>query len=386
MRFKRSGFRPSGGVLSRVSSGSPPRRLWRISRPRATLFAIGAVIIGGLATDRAWIRGEGIVAGELTSIAPIVQARLQHLFVQCLDHVVSGQRLAEFDNEATVQAAAQQLHQLQLQLTQARAQIDIADREAEAARKLIDAQAALFNQLVAIFKAEDELLKKQYVAALVWEKAKSDVARADAERHAAEFVYETKRADQKKAELDAEVLQKRVDSFINSPELNGHFYLTAPKDGIVTECVARPGEVISAKAPIFQLFNPDDIFAVVFFDPNDLSKLAPGQSFAVSIGGIDETVTARVAGFYPELAARPRSLTRYFWQQEKWSQYAPVRLDFDGLSPTQKTKVFAWAQLSASRWQGWSLPGSSVRRWVARQLDGLWYLGASAFAQQPTDR
>jgi hypothetical protein len=154
----------------------------------------------------------------------------------------------------------------------------------------------------------------------------------------------------------------------------------------VTECVARPGEVISAKAPSFQLFNLDDIFAVVFFDPSDLSKLAPGQSFAVSIGGIDETVTARVAGFYPELAARPRSLTRYFWQQEKWSQYAPVRLDFDGLSPTQKTKVLAWAQLSASRWQGWSLPASSGRQWIARQLDGLWYFGTSAFAQQPTDR
>jgi HlyD family secretion protein len=338
-----------------------------------------------LAADRAWIRGEGIVAGELTAIAPIVQARLQHLFVQCLDRVVAGQRLAEFDNEATVQAAAQQLHQLQLQLTQARAQIDIADRQAEAARKLVDAQAALFDQLVAVFKAEDELLKKQHVAALLWEKAKSDVARADAERHAAEFVYETKRADQKKAELDAEVLQKRVDSFINSPELNGHFYLTAPKDGIVTGCVAHPGEVIAAKAPIFQLFNPDDVFAIVFFDPSDLSDLSPGASFTVSIGGIDEAVTARVAGFYPELAALPRSLTRYFWQQEKWSQYAPVRLDFDGLSATQKTKVFAWARLSASRWQGWSLPGSSALQWVARQLDGVWHLGPSAFAREPTD-
>jgi HlyD family secretion protein len=386
MRFKRSGFRPYGGVLSRVSSGNPHRRLWRISRPRATLFAIGAAIIGGLAADRAWIRGNGIVAGELTAIAPVVQARLQHLFVRCLDHVVAGQRLAEFDNEATVEAAAQQLHQLQLQLSQARAQIDIADREAEAARNLVDAQAALVNQLVAVYKAEDELLKKQYVAALVWEKAKSDVARADAERHAAEFVYETKRANQKKAELDAEVLQKRIDSFINSPELNGHFYLTAPKDGTVTECVARPGEVIAAKAPIFQLFNPDDVFAVVFFDPSDLPNLAPGQSFAVSIGGIDEAVTARIAGFYPELAALPRSLTRYFWQQEKWSQYAPARLDFDGLNATQKGKLFARAQLSASRWQGWSPPGSSVGQWVARQLDGVWHLGASAFAQQPTDR
>jgi multidrug resistance efflux pump len=369
-----------------VSSRPPPRRLWRILRPRTTLFAIGAAIIAGFAADRACLRGNGIVAGELTAIAPIVQARLQQLFVQCLDHVVRGQRLAEFDNEATVEAAAQQVQQLQLQLTQARAQIDIADQGAQAAGKLVDAQVALFNQLVAVFKAEDELLKNHFVAQLVWEKAKADVARADAERHAAEFVYETKRADQKEAEFAAEVLQKRISSFMNSPELTGHFYLTAPKDGIVTECVARPGEVIAAKAPIFQLFNPDDAYAVVFFDPSDLSKLAIGQSFAVNVGGIDEAVTGRIAGFYPELAALPNSLTRYFWQQEKWSQYAPVRLDFEGLSGAQKSKLFAWAQLSASRWEAWTLPGSSVWQWVARQFDGTLHLAASTFTQQSIEQ
>jgi len=386
MRFRRSSYRPYGGTLPRLDPGTPPRRLWRISRPRATLCAIAAAIAAGVAADRAWITGNGIVAGELTAVAPIVQARLQRVFVQCLDHVVRGQRLAELDNEATVEHAAQQLQQLQLQLTQARAEIDIADREAAAARKLVDAHVALYNQLVAVLKAEDELLKNKYVATLVWEKAKADVARADAERLAAEFVYETKRADQKKAELDAEVLEKRIDSFVNSPELTGHFYLTAPKDGIVTECVARPGEVIAAKAPIFQLFNPDDVFAVVFFDPADISKLSVGQSFTLSIGGIEQSVTGHVAGFYPELAALPSSLTRYFWQQEKWSQYAPVRLDFDDLSAARRSKLFAWAQLSASRWQGWGLSDTSAWQWVARQLDGVRHLAASTFSQQPFEQ
>ena len=388
MRFKRSGFRPydPGGVIS-VNSRTPPRRLWRL-RPRVALFAIGAVIIAGFAADRAWIRGNGIVAGELTAVAPIVQARLQHLFVQCLDHVVRGQRLAEFDNEATVEAAAQQLQQLQLQLTQARAQIDIADQEARAARKLVDAQVALFNQLVVVLKAEDELMKKQFVAELVWEKAKADVARADAETQAAEFVYETKKADQREAELAAEVLEKRIDAFKSSPELTGHFYLTAPKDGIVTECVARPGEVIAAKAPIFQIFNPKDTYAVVFFDPSDISKLDPGQSFEINIGGIDNPVTGTVTGFYPELSGLPSSLTRYFWQQERWSQYVPVRLDFSDLSSAQQSKLFAWAQLSASRSQGWGLAAkaSAPWQWVQRQLGGAWHLVASSFAQQPTDR
>jgi multidrug resistance efflux pump len=389
MRFKRSGFRPydRGRVIS-VNTRPPKRRLWRISRPRVMLLAIGIAIIAGFAADRTWVRGNGIVAGELTAVAPIVQARLQNLFVQCLDHVVRGQRLAEFDNEATVEAAAQQLQQLQLQLTQARAQIDIAVQEAQAARKLVEAQVALYNQLVDVLKAEDELVKKQYVAELVWEKAKADVARAEAETQAAEFVYETKKADQREAELDAEVLQKRIDAFQSSPELTGHFYLTAPKDGTVTECVSRPGEVIAAKAPIFRIFNPDDTYAVVFFDPNYVTKLAPGQSFELSIGGLDEPVTGRLTGFYPELSGLPASLTRYFWQQEKWSQYVPVRFDFVNLNAAQREKLYAWAQLSASRSPdlGFAAGASASWQWVQRQLDGAWRLALSARAQSTADR
>lgn len=376
MLFRRSGFRTAaGGAAPAAVSATARRRLWRFSLSRAALFAIAAAIAAGLAADRAWIRGNGIVAGELTAVAPIVQARLKRLFVSCLDHVVQGQRLAEFENEATVEAATQQLQQLRLELTQAQAEIDVADREAAAARKLVDAQTALLNQLVAVLKAQDELVKKQNVAQLIWEKAKADVARADAEARAAEFVYETKRADQKKAELAAEVLRQRIEAFVNSPELTGKFYLMAPKDGVVTECSARPGEVIAVKTPIFQIFNPDDSYAVVFFDPRDIGELVPGQPFTVKIGGIGKPVTGRIAGFYPELSALPNSLTRYFWQQEKWSQYAPVRLDFDHLSPAEKGRLLAWAQLSVSRWEGWDLSGP-LWQWVARQFDSVRRLAA----------
>jgi multidrug resistance efflux pump len=384
MLFRRGGFR-SGDAVSAVTAGGVRRRLWRFSPSRTALLAIAAAIVAGLAADRAWIRGNGIVAGELTAVAPIVQARLKRVFVSCLDHVVQGQRLAELENEVTVEAAAQQLHRLRLELTQARAEIDVADREAEAARKLVDAQTALLNQLVAVLNAQDELMKKQNVAALIWEKAKADVARADAEARAAEFVYETKRADQKQAELNAEVLQQRIDDFTSSPELTGDFFLTAPKDGVVTECSARPGEVIAVKTPIFQIFNPDDAFAVVFFDPADVDKLVPGQPFTVKIGGIGEPVTARIAGFYPELSALPNSLTRYFWQQEKWSQYAPVRLDFDHLSLANKSRLLAWAQLSASRWEGWDFAGSSLWQWVARQFDGVGHFATLLTEQKAFD-
>jgi multidrug resistance efflux pump len=368
-----------------VHLNKPRRRLWR--RSRLVLFAIGAALIAGVAFDRAWLRGDGIVAGELTAVAPIVNARLKRFLVHCLDRVVKGQRLAEFENEATVEAAAQELQRLQLGLIQARAQIEIAASEAQAARKLVDAEAALLQQQIAVLKAEDELVKKNYVAVLAWEQAKAAVARADAETHAAEFVYQTKKADQKKAELDAAALQERIASFNASPELTGHFFLTAPTDGVVTECTAQPGDVIPAKAPIFQIFNPDKTYAVVFFDPADLPKLALGQSFAIDVGGVEGTVTGVVTGFYPELSALPQSLTRYFWQQEMWSQYVPVRLDFAAPTAAQRNRIFAWAQLSASRLRAPGLGAWAAQpwHWVRHSVEIAWGRGAAGSARQAVD-
>ena len=386
MRFQHSGFRP----YDRNCAMLPPvkthrvKRLWWV-RPRTIVLVIGALILAAYAADQRWVRGNGIVAGELTAVSPIVQARLQKLFVHCLDHVMRGQKLAEFANEATVELADQQLQQLQLQQTQARASIEIAAQEVEAAHKLVEAQEALWKQQIAIFNAESQLLEHHYVADLVWQQAKAAVERADAETRAAEFVYETKKADQKKAELDADILQKRIDSFVASPELTGHFYLTAPKDGVITECTAREGEVIAARTPIFSVFNPSDTYAVVFFDPKDIAKVAAGQSFNIRIEGVSEPVTGRVTDFYPELSALPSSLTRYFWQREMWSQYAPVRLDFINLDARQRNQVFAWAQLSASRLEGWTVANTTAAaslRWVQQHVNWAWQLVGDSFPRQ----
>jgi multidrug resistance efflux pump len=348
---------------------------------------IGAAILLAFVADRSWVRGNGIVAGELTAVSPIVQARLQHLIAHCLDHVKRGQILAEFNNEATVESAAQQLQQLQLQLTQAKAGIDIAEQEGLAAAKLVEAQDTLWKQQIAVLDAETELLKHRYVAELVWQQAKAAADRAEAETRAAEFVYQTKKADQKRAEVDADVLQKRIDSFRASPELTGHFFLTAPKDGMVTECTAREGEVIAARTPIFSIFNPNDTYAVVFFDPADIAKVAAGQTFQMNIEGINKPVTGTVTDFYHELSALPSSLTRYFWQREMWAQFAPVRLDFTNLDEAQRSKLFAWAQLSATRFDGWTpanaTAGSGSWQWVLKPINWAWQFVAASFAQQP---
>ena len=335
------------------------RRLWWI-RPRTVLIATLLAVGGYLWMDWTWVRGNGIVSGELTAQSPIVQARLERLYVNCLDHVTRGQRLAEFRNDAMVQLADQQVQQLEFQLEQARAEIDIADREAEAAAKLAEAQKALLQQQLAVLQAEDKLREEKVVAELVWQQAKAAVDRADAEWRAAEFVYQTKRADQKMAQVSVAELQKRIESYKNSPELTGHFYITAAKDGTVTECTAREGEVIAARTPIMSIFSPSDTYAVVFFNPSDRAKLSRGEQFDVDVQGIGK-VSATLTDFYPELSALPSSLTRFFWQREMWSQYLPARLDFVNVGPDQLNKMSAWAQVSASRRKDWGLSDIAER-------------------------
>jgi hypothetical protein len=133
------------------------------------------------------------------------------------------------------------------------------------------------------------------------------------------------------------------------------------------------------RTPIFQLFSPDDAYAIVFFDPSDRMKLATGEVLTLHVTGIERSIAGHVSGFYPELSALPSALTRYFWQQERWSQYSPVRIDFEGLNAAERRRLSAWGQLSASRWE-W--PTQWLARsahfiemewpWVGQQTNVLW--------------
>ena len=70
-----------------------------------------------------------------------------------------------------------------------------------------------------------------------------------------------------------------------------------------------------------------------------------------------------------------------------WSQYVPVRIDFTDLDAAQRSRIFAWAQLSASRFDGWGLASAATAsvpwQWVQQHLNWAWQFVAASFAQQP---
>ena len=168
----------------------------------------------------------------------------------------------------------------------------------------------------------------------------------------------------------------------------GHFFLTAGKDGIVTECTAQEGEVIAAQTPILSIFNPRDTYAVVFFSPADSGRLVRGQDFEISVEGLGKPIKGTLTDFYPEISALPGSLTRYFWQRQMWSQYIPTRLDFVGVDTDWQGAPFAWAQLSVSRWDG-PYPEhvanmvTTAWDWARQQVLGVRRLAEADTAQHP---
>jgi multidrug resistance efflux pump len=373
MRFKRSiKLSAKTGGTAGVAERVRRRRLRRLVSWRGvviTALVLGAA--GYAVMDRALLAADGVVAGDLTAVSPIAQVRLTRLHAQCLDRVREGDMLAELENEVTMQSAAQALSQLHLQASQALSRIEILTHEAQAAEKLYHAQLALRDRLEMTYRAQDQLVKKEHVAALVWERAKSDLIRADAEAQAANLTHQSKLADLKKTELDVEMLRERIKEFETSPELMGRFVLRAPKAGVLTQCQGRVGEVIEARSSLFSIFDSSEAYALAFFRTDDVGRLKPGLDLTLSVAGMEGPVTGRVTGVYPEMSGLPQSITRYFWQQERWSQYAAVRIDLVGLSSEMRQGLRSGARIRASVWQRPSFVSPEAWAWIQEKATQL---------------
>jgi len=362
MRFQKSNEPAVTDKISDVGGGL--RRAYQRRTARRWIVVV-TIIVAAFAlafADRCWINADGIVVGQLTPVSPISQVRITQLRVKCLDYVSDGQAIADMRNDITAESGQQELQQLEIELAQAREEAAVADQEAGEAAKYHDAQAAVSAQLQTVYDAENALLKKKYVSELVWEKSKADVIKADADTEAAQFAIASKQEDSKRATLEANLLDARISSLKASPELMGDYQLLSPKSGYLTQCNAFQGQIVNPDSVLYQIFNPTDAFVIVFVDPSDANRLVPGEEIPVKMTGFPKPVTARVNGFYPEYSGLPAALTRYFWEEEKWSQFEPVRLDFVDLNDSEQKAIRASAEASISLWR---LPNKGLFGWVA---------------------
>lgn len=355
MKFRSRSLPGPRNAARTRAAGRRPRKWLRRS---AVLGLLAVAVAAAVALDSAWIRAEGQVVGEATAVSAIAQTRIVQLHAKCLDFVAEGAPLAEVENEVTWQSTNQELSRLRLLLAQARAQIEISDKEARSAYQLYEAQIALRDRQAVTLQAQEELAKSGFVAPLFLERARAELLRSEAEAKAARLTHESKLADRARASGDATLYAARIADFQRSPEMMGRYTLRAPKAGILTKCQARAGEVVEDRQPLYEIFNPADAYVLMYFRPTDVARILPGRMVTITSPISPEPFTARVVGAHPERPGLPTTMSRYFWQDERWSQYAPVRLDFADLTEAQKSQISAGLRVNVSLWEAPDIAGT----------------------------
>jgi len=242
------------------------------------------------------------ISGALKAVnTAIVKARvageLQGLTVREGDSVKAGQILARVDS-TEYQARVQQAQQ---QAESARAQVDIARRNFDNNRSLVD---------------------QGFISKTALDSSAASLAAAEA----------TYRAAQAGATVAGKSLTDTV--------------LRAPIAGLVSQRLAQPGERVAIDARIVEIVDLSKLELEVSLSASDSLDVRLGQSALLQIEGAAKPVTARVVRINPSAAAGSRAILVYL------AVDAPAGL---------RQGLFAQGTLGTERLQALSVPLNAVR-------------------------
>lgn len=207
------------------------------------------------------------ISGALRAVdSAMVKARvageLQNLSVREGDFVKAGQVLARI--EPTEYLA--RLKQAQQQAESAKGQLDIARRNFENNRSLVDQG---FISKTALDTSAGSLTSAQ--------------------------------ANYQAAQAGADIASKALEDGI----------LRAPIAGQISQRLAQPGERVAVDARIVEIVNGAKLELEAALNPADSLRVRPGQSAVLRIDGSTQTLRARVARINPTANSSTRTVTAY---------------------------------------------------------------------------
>lgn len=241
------------------------------------------------------VSGNGRIEAVEVNVASKIAGRLDQVWVDDGDFVLTGDKLAKLDT-TTLNA---ELHQVQAQLKQAIAASDTAASQVQQRRAEKQATQALVKQR----DAELELARKRYQrtqtlsqqgsvskqelddasAAVV--SAEAAAAAARSQLAASNAAIQTALSQQTSAQSAVEATRatiERVQTQINDS------ILRAPRDGRVQYVIARPGEVIAAGGRVINMVDVSDVYMTFFLPTSAIGSISIGSEARIVLDALPD--------------------------------------------------------------------------------------------------
>ncbi|MGA7813177.1 efflux RND transporter periplasmic adaptor subunit [Caballeronia sp.] len=287
------------------------------------------------------------------SIAPRISAPIRAEYVQRGAHVRKGQLLIALEDRdlqgsaldskgavASAQAAyltathatiPEEIQKAQLDVDQARANLEVANRTAEERKRLL--------QEGAIAGRDTDTA----IAAAVQAKAAYETAA----KHLQSVESTTRKTDEEAAKGQLTSAQGRL---MNSEAQITYSNLRSPIDGVVTDRPLFPGETAPAGSSIITVMDTSSLLAKLHIAQSSAQKLRIGGSAKVFIPGVNDPQAATVALISPALD--PGSTTVEVWLKlpnadGRYKVGTPVHTVLQGITIPDAVQVPAPAILPA---------------------------------------
>ena len=287
------------------------------------------------------------------AISPKITAPVRTFYVQRGSKVRKGQLLAELENRdlsaqaldnqgqyTAAQAAfemqtkaqvPEDYHKAELDVAQAKAQLDLQQQIVDARRKLL---------------AEGAIPGRDYdtaAAALVQAQAAYDVARNHMESLKA--VSRAASLDQAQGQLSS-----AKGKYLAAEAQVSYSEVRSPIAGVVTDRPLFPGETVNSGSTLITVMDTSSLIAKVHLAQTVAQELKVGDDASVSVPAVDKPVPAKV--FLVSPALDPSSTTIEVWLRvnNKAGEYkagTPVRTSIKGRTVEKAVKIPLSAVLTA---------------------------------------
>lgn len=287
----------------------------------ASCLALAAVALGGCAPARKHDRicASGHIEATEVRIAAKVGGRLAELPFQEGASVKAGEVVARFETvdiehelaraRAELAAAEARLALLvagtrREDLDRAAAEVARVEADLAGARRDVERLDGLATRGSATEKARDDARTRLAVLEKALAAARAEQARAKAGPRPQEIAQARAQRDAAAA-VAATVRQRLADATV-----------TAPRDGVITQRAAEPGEVLAPGALLVVLTDIERPWLTVWLDEPSLSRIRLGERARVRVDGhadaFEGTVSyiAKVAEFTPKNVQTPEERAR----------------------------------------------------------------------------